>query len=223
MSKSKTDQKEKETVEAPKLKLPKGVSQEMYDETKAIILSGFKAEQDPNAIKSEIFKGGVPFGKLTTLYNMITKSEGLVVDPKIVTAAVTKALDKITLKGDEDYAALATIATDISKNIKGATVAKVITKIKTWYKENEMEFPRKPAPTRGRMGAINKTLINVFKENKKASEADCKKALIDVTKTPKNAEYYAKQYHKMLYAVANGLSANEVLTVFSADDDTEEK
>ena len=41
--------------------------------------------------------------------------------------------------------------------------------------------------------------------------------ILFMMKNLKNADDYSKQYHKMLYAVANGMSTLEVLTHFSAD------
>lgn len=203
-------------VEAP-TGLPKGISQEMYDEVKATIISGFDAKQDPDAIKSAIFSSGVPFSKLNKLYIMITTSEGLVASPKEITEGIAKGVAAAKLTFEESYADLAVFMEDICDEIQGATQSKVLSAFKKVFKENEVDFPRKPAPSRGRMGVVSKTLINVFKGNPNATEKDCTEALIPVTKTPANAEHYAKQYHKMCYALTHRLSALEVLTKFSKD------
>lgn len=194
-----------------------GIKEEMYNQVKAIILSGFKANQTPDAIKSAIFKTGVPFSKLSKLYTIITREEKLVEDPKVVADSLKKELATVKLTLKETYGELSDIADKISLKVKGASSSKIISIFKNMFKEKEVEFPRRPAPTRGKMGVINKTLIDVFKANKKATEKDCENALVKVTKTAKNANDYAKQYHKMCYALANGLSSLEVLTVFSAD------
>jgi hypothetical protein len=203
------------------VKLPKGVDQETYDKVRGIILSGFKAKQSPDAIKSAIFAEGVPFSKLSVLYSMITKAEKLVADPKEIAAGVDAGIKAMKIKfgGKKpiEYGDLAPGIANIVETVKGATESRVITALKKLFEENETPFPRKPAPTRGRMGIVAKTVINVFKKNSKASEAELKEALVKVTKTEKNADDYSKQYHKMGYALANGLSANEVLTVFSKD------
>ena len=205
-------------VNAPvKSDLPAGVDKAMYDKVKAIIVSGFKAEQTPDAIKSAIFGAGIPFSKLSKLYALITKSEGLVVDPKEIVAEIMKvlpaALAKLTL--EETYDQLSAVADKVAAQVKGANSAKVMSLLKSHYKDEEVEFPRKPPAARGRLGIVNKTLIDVFKKNPKATEKELETALAKITKTPKNANDYAKQFHKMCYALANQLSTLEVLTVFA--------
>lgn len=209
---SEKENTKKESTEE-KIELPKGVNQKMYDMAKKIIVSGFKADQTPDAIKSALFSQDIPFSKLNKLYTMITRSEKLVVDPKEVNMEIGKVLGKTKLKYDESYAQLEELAGKVAENIDGATPAKVIAALKVIFKENEKDFPRKPAPTRGRMGVLNKTMIDVFKKNKKATEKELFEALAKVTKTEKNAMDYTKQYHKMLFAVANDLSSLEVLTL----------
>lgn len=199
------------------IKLPSGIDQDTYDKVKHIIVSGFKADQTPDAIKSAIFATGVPFSKLSVLYSLITKSEKLVVDPKIVIAAVRTALDNVDVTYEETYAELEALAATIAEPIQGCQPAKVLYVLKGIFKENEAEFPRKPATARGRMGIINKTIVNVFKKTPKATQAELYTALKEVTKTLKNADDYAKQYHKMAYALSNSLSANEALTVFAKE------
>jgi len=217
--KAKGEAKAPEETISTSTSLPKGISQEMYDTVKATILSGFAANQTPDAIKSAIFASGVPFSKLTKLYSMITQAEGLVVDPKLVNTGLATEMKKVKINYEASYEELSAVADTVAAAVKGATAAKVLSMIKASFKENEVEFPRRPAPSRGRMGVINKTLIDVFKENPKATELELEQALAKITKTPKNANDYAKQYHKTCYALANGLSANQVLTVFSADND----
>ena len=207
----------KEVVKEVAKETVSGIKEEKYNQVKAIILSGFKANQTPDAIKSAIFRTGVPFSKLSKLYTIITREEKLVEDPKVVADSLKKELAAVKLTLKETYGELSDIADKISLKVKGASSSKIISIFKGMFKENEVEFPRRPAPTRGKMGIINKTLIDVFKTNSKATEKDCENALVKVTKTPKNANDYAKQYHKMCYALANKLSSLEVLTVFSAD------
>jgi hypothetical protein len=211
--------KKKEEVqpEVAPVALPKGVSQELFDEIKATIISGFAAKQDPDAIKSAIFASGVPFSKLNKLYSMITTAENLVANPKDIADGISAGIKSVKLKYTETYADLAVYIVKICESVRGATHSKVESAFKKAFKENETDFPRKPAKTRGRMGIVSKTLINVFKDNPSASQDDCEKALSLVTKTPKNANDYAKMYHKMCYALVNRLSALEVLTVFSKD------
>jgi hypothetical protein len=203
------------------VKLPKGVDQETFDKVRNIIHSGFKAEQSPDTIKSAIFAEGIPFSKLSTLYSMITKADKLVADPKEVAAGIQAGVKNMKLnfkrKTPYEYKDLAPGIAAILDEVKGATETKVLTVLKKMFAEAEVPFPRKPAPTRGRIGVVAKTVINVFKKNSKASLEELEEALKPNVKSDKVANDYAKQYHKLGFALANGLSANEVLTVFSKE------
>lgn len=194
----------------------KGINQEIFNSTRNIILSGFRANQTPDNIKSAIFKSGVPFSKLNKIYSYIVKDENLVISSKEISEGISGALTEYGESLLEAaYSEIAELVEAIIENVKGSTKGKCMAAIRKLFLENEKELPRKSAPIRGRMGTVAKTLINVFAENSEATEEDCKEALTDVVKTEKNASDYAKQYHKMLFAVANGLTANKVLTVFS--------
>jgi len=199
------------------VKLPKGVTQEQYDDAVDIIVEGFAENADADDMLSEIFDLGMKFKNVQKLYSLITKEKGLVIDPKVIGAAITEALDNVKFTFKETYGQVFDIADDIADEINGATPAKVMAKMKVKFKEQEVEFPRKPAPTRGKLGIINKTIIDVFKQNAEATEEDIKNALTAVVKTPKNAEDYAKQYHKLCYGIAQGWSALETMTHFSPD------
>lgn len=198
-----------------KIELPKGIDQELYDSAKVTIVSGFDANQDADTIKSALFSDGVPFSKLAKVFNAVTKNEGLVVDMKSVKEKIVENVKANDWSFEETYEDVASFAGKLLDGIKGATKGRIASAIKAHFIENEKQVPRKVAPKRGRIGAVNKALINVFAENKKATEADCVAALEGVVKTEANAISYAKSYHKMLYAAANGLTALEVLTVLS--------
>ena len=195
--------------------LPKGIDQETYDKSKEIILSGFAAKQDADTIKSALFSEGVPFSKLAKVFVAVTKAEGLSVDVKSLKEKITEAIAGKTWTFEESWNDIKEFSDVLVADVKGMTKNRVFSMVKAHFLENEVEMPRKTAPKRGRMGIINKTLIDVFAENPKATEADLVEALKAVTKTEKNANDYAKQNHKMLYAVANGLTSLKVLTELS--------
>lgn len=203
--------------EVPKTKLPKGVTQEQYDTAKRIIISGVGADQEPDAIKSAMFEAGIGFSKLSRLYAVITVAEGLALDPKEITKIVDAEIKNIKWSFDEDWATISSYIDKIVTKAKGATKAKVTTSIKNYWIDNEKEMPRKPAVVRGRIGSISKTVIDVFAANKKATEKDLTKAILPHVKAESNAEYYAKLYHKMMFAAANGLTSLQVMTELSTD------
>jgi hypothetical protein len=197
------------------IKLPQGIAEEKYNEVREIILSGFEADQEPDVIKSAIFDAGVPFSKLMVLYNAITKAENLVIDVKELKTLIYEKLQDTELTFKESYGELKTIIDTVGSDIAGYKTQYGLTVLKVHFEENEVKFPKKPTSSKGRMGVIAKIAIDCFAANKETSEEELKTALIDVTKAPESAIKYARLYHKMMYAAANGMTANEVLSHFS--------
>jgi hypothetical protein len=216
--KVKEEVKEEKKVEGPEKKaLPKGVDQKTIDMAMDVVKSGYKANQDPDAIKSALFGKGITFSKLARVFNYCAVELGLEVDPKTLKERIETAVKNVKFKYDEPYENLMNTAEKMAEEIKGATAARFMTLFKKKFAEAKKEFPRKTAPARGRMGVVNKTVIDVFAANKTASEKDLFEALKKVTKTEKNAADYTRQYYKMAYALANGLTALKVLTIVAKE------
>lgn len=206
-----------DTEATKKVKLPKGVTQENYDTAKRIIVSGIGADQEPDAIKSAMFEAGIGFSQLSRLYSVITIAEGLALDPKEITKIIADEIKSIDWTFEEDWSTISGYVDEIVAKAKGATKAKVTTAIKNHWIDNEKEMPRKPAAVRGRIGSISKTVIDVFAANKKTTEKELAAAILPHVKAQSNADYYAKLYHKMMYAAANGLTSLQVMTELSSD------
>lgn len=208
------------TPATKKLTLPKGVTKEIYTEVKAIMVSGFEAKQTPDAIKSAIFAtGNVPFSILNKLYNFIGEHEGLIVNPKVVHTEIRKLVATVPFTFAETYAALSDIAKEVKTRVAGADKKKVMGILKKLFKDNDKPFPKKPIVTGSKMGITFRTLIDLFAENPQTTEAECIEALKAVVEKEDNAVNYGKMYHKVLYAAANGLTADEVLKDLYGDND----
>lgn len=192
----------------------KGVTEEQLELAHSIIVSGCKASQEPDAIKSVMFEKGIPFSKLNTLYSKITVSEGLALSPADIKKKMSEGIENVDFSFNENFHEVKEIAGDIAESVPGLASSRVMAALKKHFEENEAEFPRKPVKAKGRMGAVNKTLVDVFQKNKTASELELKEALEKITKTEKNAADYAKQFHKTCYAIANGMTVNAVLKYF---------
>src|SRR6056297_430312 len=72
---------DKVTKKAP---LPKGVDQKTMDMAMKVVESGYKANQEPDAIKSALFGKGITFSKLARIFNYASIQLGYEVDPKTV-------------------------------------------------------------------------------------------------------------------------------------------
>lgn len=196
------------------MSLPIGVSAADYELAKGIVKSGFEHNQSADAIKEAMFGQSIPFSQLTKIYNAVTKELGLVVDSKEVTAHIKAGIEAREFTFEETYVQLYQFAKDLTDAVKGATESRVMSLIKSHFTENEKVMPAKPK--KRRMGLVSKVVIDVFAANKEASEEDVKNALTTVVKTEANAESYAKHYHRMMYAAANGLTSTQTSEIFRA-------
>lgn len=202
----------KKEVQEESVTLVKGISAELEAKATEIITSGIASGKSTDEVKQAVFGLGIPFSKLGKLVNEIMKKEGLSVNTKAVKSTITDLITKSSFTFDETLAELKEFANTVVANVQNASVPKVLSQLKAHWKLNEKEFPRKAAPVRGRIGAINKAVINAFKESPQMSCADLEAILAPLTKNPSG---YAKSMYPMAYALVNGLSALEVLTVIA--------
>lgn len=199
---AKTDAK----TETKKVQLPKGVDQKTMDMAMKIVESGYKANQEPDAIKSALFGKGITFSKLARIFNYASIQLGYEVDPKTVKQKTEDAMKNFKPKYTETFSELQSIAEKMAESIKGATSAKFISLFKKDYAEKEKEFPRKPATTRKRIGYINTTLIEMFNKNPKTTVEQLAVEFEKKARTKETAWSYARQYHPVCYAIANKLT-----------------
>lgn len=207
---AKTDQKEIKTEAKTETPLPKGVDQKTMSMALEVVKSGYEANQDPDAIKSALFSKGITFSKLARIFNYAAVQLGYEVDQKTLKEKIEKEMKNVKLTYKESYEELAALAAKLAEPIKGASPARFITMFKKSFTDAEKTFPRKTAPARGRIGAINKAIIDVFAANPKATEKDLFTALEKVTKNP---QAYTAAHYKMAYALANKLTTLQMLTV----------
>lgn len=201
-----------------------GVSEEMFNLASTIIISGFKAKQTPDTIKSAIFSKGVPFSKLNKLYNFIVKEEKLIADPKEVEEKIAKVVNNKYFNSDDgtvpgsvmDYDHVNQCIEDCVEKVDGASPQKVRAVVRSIFKENDLPLPKKPVVS-GRLGVVAKTMIDVFGTIAKSTEKECVQALEDAGMTPKGALKYARQFHKVCYAIANKIPSDKILEVLSKD------
>ncbi len=201
-----------ETEGKEREELVKGIDFKMEDKITALVIAGVKEGKADDDIKHDIFSKGVPFSKLGKLYNAILKANDLVVDVKTVKNAIDELLNKCEFNFDETWEHLKNVSDQVVKEVPDSTQSRVFAQMRKLFKENEAQMPRKAATKRGRMGVVNKTLIDVFHADPKATQNDLTEALSKVVKSEKVALDYTKSNYAVCYAIANGLSALEVLT-----------
>ncbi|GAF99066.1 unnamed protein product [marine sediment metagenome] len=97
---------------------------------------------------------------------------------------------------------------------------RVTKRLRAYFAENEKAFPRKSAASRGRMGKVNKCVLDYFAktDKKEVSEDGLKDALIKKEFDDEKAAAYAKIHYKVAYALSNGLTAMKALNIFAQDE-----
>lgn len=139
------------------------MSQDNYDESavKRIIVSGLQNKADPDTIKLEMFKSGVPFNKINPLYRATAIEAGLMADPKVVRKELAENIDEDSLAELNTWDDVIAAATTLAEQVEGATRAMAIGALRTAAGDAEIEFPKKPktAGARGFAGSVIKSLI----------------------------------------------------------------
>jgi hypothetical protein len=148
---------------------------------------------------------------LNKLFTAIGKAEGLVVSVRVIKDQITDAINNRGWSYEESYEEIQAFVNGLCEAIQGCTKGKVMAAIRANFKENEAIMPKKAKKAKNSLGPICTVLVDLFKASPQASLADCQAAIRPVVKADKNAIAYAKAYHKMLYAIANGLTSEEVL------------
>lgn len=194
--------------------LPKGIKQEEYDKAQAIIISGYKAKQDADTIKTAMFENGIPFSSLLRLFKAITIAKKLVISPKEIKDGIGNYLKNVKFKTLKDWTNVEPLIKHIMGQVEGATEKKIMAALRTKMSELELECPKKPKKKKGdgpRTSKINVAIVNLFAGNKDASAEDFAKALKEVT-TEKSLKKWGRLY-KTFSTIAQGLTAEQGLTV----------
>jgi hypothetical protein len=190
---------------------PRGVDKKVYAEALSTIRLGKKENKTDDEVKALILTGGVPFNKINAIFQKASIDLGYIEDPKAVKENIDKEVASAEIKFDMTREQLDEIAEKITKKIKGATEAKVLSSMRKLFKDNKKKFPAVIREKKGRMGVVNQTLIDVFAKNKEATKKDLFEALKKVTKNEKNASDYTEAWYKVCWALSHGKTSDEAL------------
>lgn len=173
------------------------------DNTK-IIVDGFNAEPplSDDAMLEQLFKAGVPFADLRTVFNEIVKEKGLRLtskERKIKTDELMEGTTAIT-----DAEELLKLVAMLQDKLK-VTSTKALGSLRTWAKANKIEIPKAPRVSKPRkvgFGGHNEKILDHVMElkaegkdiDKKAIVAFCHKAGIPeaYSTTALNVVHFAK-------------------------------
>lgn len=194
------------------------MSQAKYDEVavKQIIISGIENDADVDAIKLEMFKSGVPFDKINSVYKEAAIGAGLMADPKVVRADLAKAITVSMLESLENWEDVRETAETLVQEVEGATAPMAIGALRAQAKEHELEFPTKPKASgaRGYAGSVIKSLIvDTLNANPEIGSYD----LVDMIYAKTSGDYrlrntleYFNMYAPVVLAGKHGIPLSEV-------------
>jgi hypothetical protein len=192
--------------------LPKGIELEVYEKAKAVIVSGFKAKQDENAIKTALVAQGIGFSDIVRVYKHVTINEGLVRSPKEIKADIAKVVEKdlkIKKGATSDDLTYDQFLPLIEKAMKvgGATERMVTAAIAAKLGDRDLAMPAKPKANKGTgaAGKINTAILDAFAGKKDLTQDEFTKVMAEVT-TAKSLKKWVRQF-KLFSALAKGLDA----------------
>lgn len=200
-----------ETTEETTVSLPKGITQEQYDEAKGIVLAGYENKDSADVIKTTMFTAGIPFSNLVRLFKAISINEGLVVAPAIINKGIEEVLsdlgDRVILdeNGVMAYEELESLAKHTVENVSGCTIKKAMKALRTRLAELDIDAPKKPkkaGASKGAAGKVNIAIVDFFAANAAGTAEEFSAAMSKVT-TEKSLKKWNRMY-KLFSALAQG-------------------
>lgn len=188
------------------------MKQVAVDVIKAAVTADPKVAHDD--IKMAMFNAKIPFSKLNSLFRTCAIELKLIVDPKIVTEGVTKAVAETAWDSCETWEDVEGMVAGCVEDVPGSTHARVLTLMRKFVKDEEIDLPKpvKAAKaSRARGGAIAKAIAAVFATNSKASKADVYAAVLPTVKADKNAYDVMVMHYNLCFACANGLDLDAAI------------
>ena len=191
---------------------------EMKTLAEGIVKAGWTEGKDEDDIKMDLFVAKIPFGKLNTLFKSVSIELGFMADPKEVTEGLKAVLegygDKIELA---DWGAVESTIAHMAKDIEGATPQRALALLKAHCRDNEIEFPKKPAGAAGapRAGKLANAIVALVIGNKASTKAEAFAIiypLVGGEMKYKNALYYVNTTFAHCMAAANGQALAEVVS-----------
>lgn len=190
-----------------------------------IIEQGWANGDQADDIKMEMFSQKIPYSKLNGLFKSISIELGLMVDPKTVTDGANALIEQVAWDEYEGWEQFAAAITKIAENVDGATDARVLTLVRSFCRDEEIEVPKKPRAGGGgggRGGKLSEAVVALVNSNPHATKQDAYdalKGLVGGNNKHVNTMYYVNSFFAMCLAVANGTSVKEASASLSTQPD----
>ncbi len=188
-----------------------------------IVTAAYEADEIGDSMMVKLMAAGVPFGKLNTLAKSIAIEEGLLIDPKLITAELTEKIETVNWEGIEDWEGFQVIAEGLATAVDGATFARAVT-LSRAYAKNELDLalPKKPRSAggggKGRVGAIAQAVCDLIAANAAPTKQEFYDAMVPVVggnQQHANIIYYMGLHQAVAMTVAS--NGEKSLTEITAE------
>ncbi len=179
-----------------------------------IIVSGFEAGQDHNVIKGALVSAGIPFGQANSVFKEIAISENLMRDPADIRDEVEAQVLESDWESVADWSQVMSIVDEIKTEVQGSTDAQVLSRIRSYAKDEGIDLPKKTTKKAGSKksgGKILTAVVDLFNEIQKPSKLDFCEALRPHVKATKNELAWLNHHYLLAYAIGNSMSVVDAI------------
>ena len=200
---------------------------EIYELAKGIIVAGNADGKSDDDIKMDMFAAKVPFSKLNSLFKTISIEEGLIVDPKVIATAAGEFIEQISWDEFEEWPQVQEAVDGIVDRVDGATNARILTLIRAYCREEEIELPKKPRAGGGGGGRGSKligAIVDMAIANPEMTKQEAYDAIRPLVssksgKHHSNTLYYVNTAFAQCIAVAKSITLADSLKALKAQAD----
>jgi len=154
-----------------------------------LVKLGIEAGKSDDEILVEIVMSGIPFKKAGRMFKAAIEESGLRISTVDRVAAVNEILTEAEFT-PENYGDVEKMIEQIVKNVKDTNTVQAMKLIKKFCKENEIEFPKRPAKPKG--GLLSRFRLHLLR-NPALTAAEMEDWLVENTK-PEKVDSFVKKF-----------------------------
>lgn len=191
-----------------------------------VIQAGHMEGHDDDTVRMEMFKEGIPFSKINSLFKSTRIDLGLVVDPKVVTEGLNELIQDIPWEDYSEWSQIEEAITALTDNVDGATSGRALSLVRAYCRNEEVELPRKPkaASTTGgtRVSKLADAIVSLVVANPQATKQEAFEVVYPLTSGKnqyKNAMHYVNTVFSVAQAAATGSVLSDVVANLASQED----
>ena len=187
------------------------------DEMHQVAKAAFDRAENPldqDAVLSEMFSGGIPFGKLKVMYKTVGIGEGFIPDPAVVKESTVDSFDSMELDEMETWEEVEAVIDSVMQEVAGSTSAQVLRQLKGYCSDADITLPKKTTSgrkPRQRGGAVTRAMVEYARvtDTKDFTPHGLYDVILPHVKGPKNAFHYASTFASMILAIKQGITSKD--------------